>query len=143
MTTNITRQPGYYRDILESLNQRHRGYSGATVDCVMYTTVQRRDSHTADEDEFDVRIEYQATLTAPRQAASYHEPGHGNDWEFDITDISIDLGQNPTPATIASAGGPLTDAEKERVRQWFDHNSEKAAEIADNSYDPDMDHPDL
>ena len=24
MTTNITRQPGYYRDILESLNQRHR-----------------------------------------------------------------------------------------------------------------------
>ncbi len=144
MSKNITLNPGHYRDLLNEIwfGKSSRGHSGDTVQCGMGTTLKRKDPHSGDLEEVDVYISFDATLATPGSPQSYDDPGSGHEWEFEITDIELDLGANHGPSDLAAVGGPLTDEEKDKIRVWFEHNAQKADEIANDQYDPSDGAPD-
>lgn len=142
MDKNITLDPGHYRDLLESLwNKYSQPHSGDSVNCGIGTTLKRRDPHSGDEDEVDIYIEYEAILSSVGYSGSWDEPGSGDEWEFNIIDIKLDLGDHHGPSDLAAVGGPLTPAEKEKITQWFDNNHARASEIANDKYDPSSFYP--
>lgn len=143
MDKNITLNPGHYRDLLNEIwfGKGSHGHKGDTVQCGIGTTLKRRDPHSGDEEEVDIYVSYDAVLGSVGYSSSHDDPGSGNEWEFDITDIELDLGMNHGPSDLAAVGGPLTDAEKEKVRVWFAHNHQRASEIAGEQYDPNSNYP--
>lgn len=138
MDKKVTQDPGFYRDLINEIWSRvtEGPQRGANVSCMIGTTIKRKDE-TGEVFDVDVCIDYDATLSSPASKGSWDEPGYGAEWDFDITKIDLDLGHHHTASELAEAGGPLTPKEKEIVTTWFDHNHERAAEIANDQYEPD------
>lgn len=90
--------------------------------------VMTRHKGTPDEAEYDVWIEYTATLVSPGFAGDRTDPGHGAEWEFDIDSIELDLpkGVGPEP------GDELTPQEREEITTWFHQHEDDAAERAND-----------
>jgi hypothetical protein len=137
MDKNTTRDPAFYRDLLETIwTLTEKAHGGDSVSCGIGTTINRKDPDTGDIEEVDVYVKYDATLMVAGYSSSFDDPGAGNEWEFEITDIELDIGHHHTPSDLAAVGGPLTAKEKSDITAWFEHNYQRAAEIADDNYDP-------
>ena len=114
-----------------SWSDRNRPRRGDNVQCGINTTIER--NVDGEEIELDVYIEYDAVIANPGYAQTYDDPGEASEWEFDITDITLDL---PKSMDVSLVGGPLTPEEKSHITKWFEDHASEAAEIADDKYEP-------
>jgi hypothetical protein len=100
---------------------------GDSVDAGM-GMVMTRHKGTPDEAEYDVWIEYTATMVSPGFAGDRTDPGHGPEWEFEINSIELDLPKGISP----EPGDELTPKEREEITTWFHQHEDDAAERADD-----------
>ena len=75
-----------------------------------------RNPGTPDEETLDVWIEFTGTVVSPAYAGSRWDPPHGAEWEFEVTDVVIDLPPHYKPG----AEDVLTSAEKNQAIIWFE-----------------------
>jgi hypothetical protein len=106
---------------------------GDTVYAGVGTTLTRH-AGTDDEEELDVWITFDATITDPGYAGDRTDPGSGSEWEFEISTIEIDMPKGMKPAP----GEDLTPEEIDQLTAWFNgpEGQARAEEAANDKYDP-------
>jgi hypothetical protein len=99
----------------------------------LYTTILRTDEF-GDEVELDVAIQVAATCISRGYRATRTDPGDGPEYECVFEGAELDV----KPLTGIA---PLTEAELGTLRTWFDANTDKVWQAANDNFDdgPDPD----
>lgn len=100
---------------------------GTRVSAGMGMVLERTVS--GETEDWDVWIEFTATMVSPGFAGDRWDPPHGPEWELEIDGISLDLGLGQTPAP----GEELTGDERELVAEWFETHYDRACELAEEA----------
>jgi hypothetical protein len=99
----------------------------------LHTTILRTDEF-GDQVECDATVHFTAECTSPGYAATYMQPGDGPEFECTFESAELETRYCPVP-------GKLTEAELGTLRTWFQANTDKVWQAANDNFDdgPDPD----
>lgn len=117
-----TKQPGYYRALLESIG------SGPTIESGISICFKRSDGEV-----YDIYIPFEARQISSGYKGDSIDPPHEAEWDVTIKGIELDDGNNDPSA-------PLTDQEKEKITAWIDNNMDRFYEEAATKYSEEHKH---
>jgi hypothetical protein len=114
----------------------------------LHTTILRTDEF-GDEVELDVAIQVAATCISRGYRVTRTDPGDGPEYECVFEGAELDVKPLPHSDTLGvrqpneklTGIAPLTEAELGTLRTWFDANTDKVWQAANDNFDdgPDPD----